>query len=143
MGGITVTFRHSPMNVRPSENVEYAQEVMMVITRKRLGEKVGHIVSGGDLLEQDRPGFDELTEVVVSNVDMLHLSVILRILCKGDCSPTVPLDDSWHLMFNLNLIQPRLHPDHLLDASGYRNVFRLDSGKCNCGLSLTTRVRHG
>ena len=43
---------------------------------KRFGKEVGEVVGGADLFKEDRPGFDEFTEVVVTNIDVFHSFVV-------------------------------------------------------------------
>jgi hypothetical protein len=60
---------------------------------------------------------DQLMNVVVADVDMLDLSMILGILCQQDGAMAVPFYDSRDSVLNCNLIQPTLHPIHLLSTS--------------------------
>src|SRR6266511_1720316 len=110
---------------------------MMVVPSEWLREKVGDIRSRGNLFVYNRLRLDELLNIMMTNVDMFHLTVILGILCKCNRPPTIPLNYPRHLMLNHNFVQPRLHPDHLLGAPGHSDVLRLDCGKCNSGLPLT------
>jgi len=63
-----VTFQHSPINVRPSENVERLEKSVMVIPGKRLGENVSNVVARRNLFEDDQIGLNELAEVMVASV---------------------------------------------------------------------------
>ena len=111
------------MNVRLSENLKRSQEMIVVITGKWLGEKICKIVSRGYLFEQDRPGFDKFTKIMVSDVNMLHLSVVLHSLHKSNRPATISPYDPWFVVLDFHLIQPRLHPYHLLGTSGHCNIF--------------------
>ena len=138
MRGVYAHFQHSPVNVRPLENIQCLKETVMVITGKRFGEEVSDIISGGYLFERNCSGFDEFTNVVVTYVDMLHLSMVLSIFRQGDRPPTITSYNPWFLVFNFHFIQPHLHPNHLLCTTGHRDILSFNSRKCNRCLSLAT-----
>ena len=69
--GYMVTFQHSPMNVKPSENIEHIQETVVMVASKWLGKKVSSIVRRWDLFEEDQSGLDEFMKIMVTNVDTL------------------------------------------------------------------------
>ena len=94
-GVLTVILQHSPINVETLVNIETSYQLVVVIPGKRLREYVGDVVSRGDLLEKDGPGLHEVPNIVVSNVDMLDLPVVLRVLRQRNPSPVVPLYYSW------------------------------------------------
>src|SRR6266540_346782 len=133
-----VTFQHSPMNIRSLENIECGQKMMVVFTGKWFGEKVGNIVSGRDLFENDRLGLDQFSKVMVTNVNMFHLTIILHSLHESECPSTITLYYPQHSMPNLHLIQPRFHPDHLLCTSRHCDILSLNHRERNHHLSLAT-----
>ena len=123
---LTVILQHSPMSIRASVNVEIGQKTMVVVTRKRLGEKVCHISGRWDLLNQYSSRLYELSDIVVPDVDVLYLSMVLRILRQRNCPSAVSLYHPWHDVVNHDFIKPILHPHHLLSATRHGNIFSLN-----------------
>ena len=63
-----------------SINVEGGQEMVVMVASKGFCKQVGKIVRRGYLLDSDSATLQEFTDVMVTNVDMLYLSMIFCIL---------------------------------------------------------------
>src|SRR5258708_5713457 len=108
----------------------------MKIVGKWLHEQVSKIFGRRDLLHYNSSRPYEFENVVMSYVDMLYFAVVLRILRQRNHPSTISIYNPWHLMLNIDFIKPALHPDHLLCTSRHGNIFSLDCGECNHGLSF-------
>ena len=68
---------------------------MMMFPCKRFCEKISNIVCRQNLLENDEVGLDQLTKIMVANVDMFYLPMILCSLRKSYCPLTIALYHPW------------------------------------------------
>ena len=64
----------------------------MVIKTEQFGEEISEFISRGSLFDYDGLGFDEIMKVMMTEIDVLHLSMVFSSLRKSNCSSTVPSD---------------------------------------------------
>ena len=77
--GYSSTLPHTRME--GSVDIKVSEWAIVAIAGKRFGKEVCKIVLGGDPLNADGAGLYEFTNVVVSDVNVLDLAMIFRILC--------------------------------------------------------------
>ena len=53
-------------------------------SRERLGKEIGHIICGGNIGHADKTFLDSLPDIEVTPIDMLHPSMMLRVVANGD-----------------------------------------------------------
>ena len=117
-------------------NIEGRQKSVMMVTGEWLHEEVSEICRRGSLFQCNGLQLYELPDIMVSDIDVLYLPMVFSILRQCNSPPTISLYNTQHIMFDCDLIQPTLHPDHLLCTPGHGNVLRFNCGKCYGGLSF-------
>src|SRR5258705_10639837 len=74
----------------------------------------------------------------MANINVFDFSMVFGVLPKSNRSTTIPPYVTRNLVLYLNLIQPGLHPYHLLRTPGHCDIFCLDCREGNCCLPFTT-----
>src|SRR5579859_8060833 len=80
--------------------------------------------------------FATVSNEVVLDVDMFRTSVVLRIMCEGDCALIVAVNDILIADVVTNFSEKAVEPDLLLEGLKDSHVFRFHTGECDRALLL-------
>ena len=77
---------------------------VVCVAPKRFSEDVGEILCGREVAYYDLAIFYQVSNVVVSDVDVFNSDIPFGILCKRDCACVIVVKDGGSLLWIANLV---------------------------------------
>ena len=129
-------FSNTPTAELDGVNAQTPDEEVVLVTAERLGHDIRQHVLGGHILKRDVIGGDLLADEVVTDVDVLGSSVMLRVLAERDAALALRVDDGGRVTRYAELVQQLLPPQRFSGGLACSHVLGLDRRKRHCGLLL-------